>query len=49
MVSRKKRWTISDQSNVKKNTKITDAKDLFELASTRLSPLTGKISTLYAS
>ena len=45
MVSRKEEWTNPEESNEKKNIKITDAKDLLELASTGLSPLIGKIST----
>ena len=47
--SRTEGWTISEEPNEKKNTKITDTKVPFELASTRLSPLIGKISTLHAS
>ena len=49
MVSRKERQTNPEESNEKKNIKITDAKDLLELASTRLSQLIGKISTLHCN
>ena len=49
MVSRKERCTNPEESNEKKNIKITDAKDLLELASTRLSQLIGKISTLHGN
>ena len=47
MISRKERCTNPEESNEKKNIKITDAKDLLELASTRLSQLIGKISALH--
>ena len=47
MVSRKERRTNPEESNEKRNVKITDAKDLLELASTRLSQLIGKISTFH--
>ena len=49
MVCRKEGWTNLEESNEKKNIKITDAKDLLELASTRLSQLIGKISKLHGN
>ena len=49
MVSRKEGYTNPEESNEKKNTKITDANNLLELASTRLSQLIGKISTLHGN
>ena len=46
-------WLVEKRNgqtqNEKKNIKITDAKDLLELVSTRLSPLIGKISTLHGN
>ena len=47
MVSTKEGWTNTEESNEKKNIKITDAKDLLELASTRPSQLIGKMSILH--
>ena len=49
MVSRTEGWTNPEESNKKKNIKITDAKDLLELVSTRHSQLKGKISTLHGN
>ena len=49
IVSRKEGWTNPEESNQNKNIKITDAQDLLELASTRLSQLIGKISTLHSN
>ena len=45
MIGKKERWTNPEESNEKKNIKITDTKDLLELASRRLSRLIDKIST----
>ena len=49
MVSRKEGWINPEESNKKKNIKITDAQDLLEQASTRLSQSIGKISTLHGN
>ena len=45
MISKRGRWTDPEESNEKKNIKNTDAKDLLELASRRLSQLIDKVST----
>ena len=49
IVSRKEGWTNPEESNEKKNIKITNTKDLLGLASTRLSQSIGKISTSHAN
>ena len=49
MISRKYGWTNPEESNKKKNIKITNASDLLELASTRLSQLIGKMSILHGN
>ena len=49
MVSRKKRWTSPEEADQKKNISVTDAKEVLQIATTRLSQLIGGTLTLMAA